>query len=110
MLLRHGHHEPFTVKFSDKSECHNGFNQDNKRGLVWYTDGSKTNYGTGAGLCRWGLRTGHSFSLGLHTMVLQAEICGIKARVMEKVGKDNTSRYIYILSVRQTSKLLTVSK
>jgi hypothetical protein len=110
MLPRHAHHKPFTVKFSDKSEWHNGFNPDNKRGLFWYTAGSKTNLGTGAGVYRWGLRTGHSFSLGLHTMALQAEICGLKACMMEKVGKDNTSRYIYIFSVRQPSKLLTVSK
>ena len=38
--------------------------------------------------------TGHSFSLGLQTTVLQAEICGIKACVMENVGKDNTSKCI----------------
>jgi hypothetical protein len=43
-------------------------------------------------------------------MVLQAEICGNKAGVMENVGKDNTSRYIYILSVRQPSRPLTISK
>jgi hypothetical protein len=36
-------------------------------------------------------------------MVLQAEICGNKAGVMENVGKDNTSRYIYILSDSQAA-------
>jgi hypothetical protein len=45
--------------------------------------------------------TGHSFSLGLQPTVLQAEICGIKACVMENVGKDNTSKCIYILSDSQ---------
>jgi hypothetical protein len=49
------------------------------------------------------LRTGHSFSLGQHTTALQAEICGNKAGVMENVGKDNTSRYIYILSDSQVA-------
>jgi hypothetical protein len=31
----------------------NGFNPDNKGGLVWYTDGSKTDEGTGAGVNEW---------------------------------------------------------
>jgi hypothetical protein len=38
MLTRCAYHEPITVKFSDKSEWHNGFDLDNKRSLVWYTD------------------------------------------------------------------------
>jgi hypothetical protein len=37
---------------------------------------------TGADVYRWGSRKGHSFSLGLHTMIFQAEICAIKACLM----------------------------
>jgi len=51
-------------------------------GLVWYTKGFKTNKGTGAVLCRWGSRRGHSFNLELHTMVLQAEAYDIKGCIM----------------------------
>jgi hypothetical protein len=43
MLPRYAYHKPFTVKFPDKCEWWNGFNPDNKEGLVWYTDWSKTN-------------------------------------------------------------------
>jgi hypothetical protein len=71
MLPRYAYHKPFTVKFPDKCEWQNGFNPDNKAGLVWYTDRSKTNKGTVAGVYRWGSRRGHSFSLGLHTTVRQ---------------------------------------
>jgi hypothetical protein len=60
------------------SEWQNGFNPDNKGGLVWYTDVSKTNKGTGAGVYRWSLRRGHSFSLGLHAIVFQAEIYALR--------------------------------
>jgi hypothetical protein len=67
------------VKFPDMCEWQNGFNPDNRRGLVWYMDGSKTNKGTGARVYRWGSRRGHSFSLGLHTTVFQAEVYAIKA-------------------------------
>jgi hypothetical protein len=74
MLPRYAYHKPFTVKFPDKCEWQNGFKPDNKGGPVWYTDGSKTNKGTGAGVYRWGSRRRHSFSLGLNTTVFQTEI------------------------------------
>jgi hypothetical protein len=74
MLPRCAHYKPFTAKFPDKCEWQNGFNPDNKGGQVWYTDGSKTNKGTGADVYRWCMRREHSFSLGLHTMAFQAEI------------------------------------
>jgi len=31
----------------------NGFNPDNKGGLVWYTDGSKRDEGAGSGMYEW---------------------------------------------------------
>ena len=82
---RHSYRKPFTVKFPDKCEWQNRFNPDNTGGLVLYTDGSKTNKVTGAGVYRWGSRRGHSFSLGLHTTVLQADIYVIKACIMEYI-------------------------
>jgi hypothetical protein len=97
MLLRYAYHKPFTVKFPDKCEWQNRFNLDSKGGLVWYTDGSKTNEGTGAGVYRWGLSRGHSFNLGLHTTVFHAEIYAIKACIMENIEKGYTGRNISIL-------------
>jgi hypothetical protein len=98
MLLRYAYHKPFTVKFPDKYEWQNRFNPNNKGSPVWYTDGLKTNKHTGAGLYRWGLRRWHSFSLGLHTMVFQAEIYAIMACIMENIEKGYTGRNIYVLS------------
>jgi hypothetical protein len=43
MTLRYVFHKPFKVHLSNKHEWQNGFNPDNKGGLIWYTDGSKTN-------------------------------------------------------------------
>jgi hypothetical protein len=37
------------VRFPDKCEWQNGFNPEKEKGLVWYTDGSKTNKDPGAG-------------------------------------------------------------
>jgi hypothetical protein len=52
---------------------------------------------------RWGSRRGHSFSLGLHTTVFQAEIYAIKACIMEYIEKGCTGRNIYILSDSQAA-------
>jgi ribonuclease HI len=97
-----GNHGDASYTYSNKCEWQNGFNPDNKGGLVWCTDGSKTNKGTGAGVYRWGSSRGHSFSLGL-TMVFQAEIYAIKPCIMENIEKGYTSRNIYILSDSQAA-------
>ena len=59
---------------------------------------SKTNKGTGTGVYWWGLRRGHSFSLGLHTTVFQDGIYAIKSCIMENTEKGYRGRNIYILS------------
>jgi hypothetical protein len=71
-IPRHAYHKLFKVQLPDKCEWQNGFYPDNKGGLVWYTDVSKTNESTGAGVYRLGLKKRHSFSLGFHTMVFHA--------------------------------------
>jgi len=98
MLPRKAYHKPFTVKFPDKCKWQNRFNADDSGGLVWYTDRSKTNKGTVAGVCRWGLRRGHRFNLRFHITVFQSEMYAIKACIMENVEEDYTGSNIYILS------------
>jgi hypothetical protein len=109
LLPRYVYQKPFIVKFPEKCEWQNGFNADNKWGLVWYTEGSKTERGTSAGLYKWGLGRGHSFSLGLHTTVFQAEIYVFKACIMESTEKGYTGRSIFLI-VRQPSRPLTSSR
>jgi hypothetical protein len=103
IILRYVFLKPFKVHLSSRHEWQIGFNPDNKGGLVWYTDGSKTNDGTGAGVYKWGSRRGHSFSLGHHTTVFQAEIYAIKACIRENIEKDYKGRNIYILSDSQAA-------
>jgi hypothetical protein len=46
----YGYHNPLMARLPDKFEWQNGFNPELKKGgLVWYTDGSKTNKDPGAG-------------------------------------------------------------
>jgi hypothetical protein len=84
------------VSFPDKCEWQKGFKPDNKWGLV------NTNKGTCAGVYKWGLRRGHSFSLQLHTMIFQAEI---HAHIMGNTEKDYTCRNIYSPSDSQVKVL-----
>jgi hypothetical protein len=51
-MQRYVYHKPLTDKFPDKFEWQNEFKTNIKGGLVWYTDGSKPNKGTGAGVYR----------------------------------------------------------
>jgi len=44
MLPKYPYH-----KIPDKCEWENGLQPDNKGGIVWYSDGSKTNTGTDTG-------------------------------------------------------------
>jgi hypothetical protein len=83
MILRYAHHKSFKVQLCNTHEWQNGFNPANDKGLVWYTDGSKTNESTGAGVYKRGSKIGHSFSLGLHTMVFQMYMYAIKACIMD---------------------------
>jgi hypothetical protein len=102
MTMRYVHHKPFMVKFPDKSEMSNRFNPDLKGETVCYMDRSKTNKGTGAGVYGWGTRR-HSFSLGSHTIVVQAEIHAIKPCIIKNIEKSYTGRNNSVLSDSQTA-------
>jgi hypothetical protein len=56
MVLRHVCDKPFTVRFPDISEWKGRFHPNREGGLIWYTDGSKANKGTGAGVYGYGTR------------------------------------------------------
>jgi hypothetical protein len=48
MIPKYVYDKPFMIRFRDRSEWKEGFQHDRKGALIWYTDGSKTNKGTGA--------------------------------------------------------------
>jgi hypothetical protein len=102
MIPRYACYKPFSVQLPNKREWQNG-NSDNERGLVWYTDASKTSEGTGAGVYKWGSIKGHSFSLGLQTIVFQVEIHAIKACILENIEKGYRGQNINTYSFRESS-------
>jgi hypothetical protein len=76
---------------------------DRKGGLTWYTDSSKTNKGTGAGVYCDGKERKLNFSLGQYTAVFQAEVYAIKACEVKKLDRNYKNWNIYILSDSQTA-------
>jgi hypothetical protein len=74
MIPRYAYHKPLIVRFPDRCEWQEGFQLDTKKG-------------TDAGVYRWGLKKGHSFSLGLYSIVFWVEIYIIKASVVENIKK-----------------------
>jgi len=68
------------------------------RGLVWYTDGSRTAEGTGAGVYGQSADRSLSISLGKHATVFQAEVYAILACAHETETKDRPEKYISICS------------
>jgi hypothetical protein len=71
------------------------------KGLVWFTDGSKMEEGTGAGVYGQSVGRGLSFSLGRYATVFQSEIYAILAYVYEIQFQSRPEKYISALIVRQ---------
>jgi hypothetical protein len=72
---------------------------DNQAGLVWSTDRSKI---TGTEVYKWRSKRGHTFILGLHTMVFQVEIYAIMGRIMENIERaTKVGTLISSLTVKQ---------
>jgi ribonuclease HI len=96
-IPRYVYDKPFTVRFPDRTEWKDKFQLGRKRVLIWYTDGSKTNKGTGAEVYGYGTRQ-LSFSLGKYATVFQTEMYAIKACTAENLDTGYRNRNIYIHS------------
>jgi ribonuclease HI len=106
IMPRYAFHKPFTVKLTNRIEWDRGLVPIRQWGLIWYTDGSKTNEGTGAGLYGHGMRRKFSFNLGRYTTVYAIKTCAD-----ENIKRNNRNRNMYILSDSQAAiKALNSSK
>lgn len=88
---------PFKVTLSDRE----AWEEDRERllapkGLVWYTDGSKTGTGSGAGVWCDGPRTEISLALGPSVTVLQAELFALVTCTRKILDRGYKGRHIYI--------------
>jgi len=81
------------------------------KGLVWFTDGSRTTEGTGAGVYGQSVNRRLSIAVGKHATVFQAEVYAILACVHEIETQDQPEKYISICSDSQaTLKALQAAK
>jgi hypothetical protein len=108
MIPMHTFNKPFTTLLPDRSEWGKGMLPFKKGGLIWYTDGSKTNEGTGGGVCSHGIKQSFSFSLGQYTQYSRQKYMQLKhvlTRILEGATRKKTS--IFSLTVKLQSKHLT---
>jgi ribonuclease HI len=89
---------PYSVKHFDREEWSRGEPTQMKRGITWYTDGSKMATGTGAGVYRAKPRVGFSKSLGKFATVFQSEIAALAECAWMNVEMGYTGKTIYMNS------------
>jgi hypothetical protein len=81
------------------------------KGLVWFTDGSRTADGTGAGVYGQSADRRLNISLGKHATVFQVEVYEILACVHEIKTQDRPEKYVSICSDSQADmKALQAAK
>jgi len=73
------------------------------KGLVWFTDGSRTEEGTGAWVFGQSVNRRPSISLGKHTTVFRAEVYAILAWVHKVRTQDRPEKYVSICSDSQAA-------
>ena len=81
------------------------------KGLVWYTDGSTTAEGTGAGVYGQSVNRRLSIPLGKHATAFQAEVYAILAFTEETATQDRPEKYVNMCSDSQAAlKVLQAAK
>ena len=73
------------------------------KGLIWFTDGSRTTEGTGAGVYGQSFNRLLSIPLGKHATVFQAQVYAILACAHEVEAQDWPEKYISICSDSQVA-------
>jgi hypothetical protein len=102
MIPRHAFHKSFMVRLPNRSEWDSGIVPLGKRGLIRYTDGSKTNKGTGAGVYGHDMGQRFSFSLGWYATVFQAAVYAIKALRNIYILSDSQAVIKHLTTVKST--------
>ena len=73
------------------------------KGFVWFTDGSRTEKWTRAGVYGQSLARRLSISLGKHDTVFQAEVYAILDSIYETDTQDRTEKYVRAFSDSQAA-------
>lgn len=100
--IQYSFFKPFTL-ICDRSMWMQGEPDLPMNGLIWYTDGSKTANGTGAGIYGVRPRVSLSFNLGKYATVFQAEVFAILACIQENLRRGYINHNVHILSDSQAA-------
>uniref|UniRef100_A0A6M2DZH5 Putative loa-3 dper n=1 Tax=Xenopsylla cheopis TaxID=163159 RepID=A0A6M2DZH5_XENCH len=99
----------FSVIFPEKQDWkEESPNFLNPKGLVWYTDGSKTLKGTGAAFWSDGPKAEATLKLGPSTTIFQAEVYTIWACANHIKGLNHRNKHIYICSDSRSALMSVV--
>ena len=93
----------YSVQFPTREEWSTTAGPLGGQGLIWFTDGSKMEEGTGAGLCLSISKRETLISLGRYCTVFQAEVTAIMACALENYRRGYESKNIYIYSDSQAA-------
>jgi hypothetical protein len=74
-----------------------------KDALIWFTDGSRTDLGTGSGVCGLKPNKSYSFSLGKFASVFQTEIYAILLCAYENIRRAYKNKRFLIFSDSQAA-------
>ncbi|XP_028161440.1 uncharacterized protein LOC114353581 [Ostrinia furnacalis] len=100
MQPRYMFSKDFKVSIPTREDWKRGLKRQ-QDSLIWYTDGSKMNSGTGAGV--YSKQSEHSESLGRFATVFQAETYAIIMCAVRNIEQAHKKRDIYILSDSQAA-------
>lgn len=101
MLLKYSFEKNFKVNIHDRDTWKEG--PPIQAEIAWYTDGSKTNDGVGAGIYGTKPKTRISLSLGKHATVFQAEVAAIHTGATELIRQEFVGKTIAIYSDSQAA-------
>ena len=90
--------KPYSVNIVDREEWAESEPDYMKKGLTWYTDGSKRSTGTGAGIFGVRPKVRFSISLGKLATVFQAEIIALSECARTCVSRGFKGHTIHISS------------
>jgi ribonuclease HI len=103
MVEKHAFARPFEVLIDKREGWNAGDYQITNGNLVWYTDGSRTKGGTGAGI--HGVRPEIDIKVNLrrHATVFQAEVYAIIYCLLENIKRSYCNKRIFIFSDSQAA-------
>jgi hypothetical protein len=103
MVKKHSFTRPFEVLIDKMEGWNAGDYQITNGGLVWYTDGSRTKEGTGAGIHGVRPKIDINVSLGRHVTVFQVEVYAILYCLLGNIKRSYCNKRIFIFSDSQAT-------